>query len=132
MCPVCYKIFRNKDALEFHIMNTKMLGHEELVQQRVKHLSSNQTAARTSEQPSLATPMISIDETSLDLINGIFNVDQPKMVTDRGIDTPKTSEMSYVKQEPPIAPDQTRKENTQSRPLSSFEGTQHTNTLPTN
>ena len=130
MCPVCYKIFRNKDALEFHIMNTKMLGHEELVQQRIKNLSSNQTAARTSEQPSLATPMISIDETSLDLINGIFNVDPAKMVTDRGIDTPKTSEMSYVKQGPPIEPDQTRKENTQSRPLSSFEGTQHTNILP--
>ena len=132
MCLVCYKIFRNKDALEFHIMNTKMLGHEELVKQRVKNLSSNQTTARTSEQPSLATPMISLDETSLDLINGIFNVDPAKMVTDRGIDTPKTSEMSYVKQEPPIELDQTSKVNTQSHPLSSLEGTQHTNILPEN
>ena len=98
-------------------MNTKMLGHEELVKQRVKNLSSNQTTARTSEQPSLATPMISLDETSLDLINGIFNVDPAKMVTGRGIDTPKTSEMSYVKQEPPIELDQTTKVNTQSLSL---------------
>ena len=132
MCPVCYKIFRNKDALEFHIMNTKMLGHEELVQQRVKNASPNQASASISEQPSLTTPMISIDETSLDLINGIFNVGPAKMVTDRETDTPKTSEMSCVKQEPPIEPDQTRKENTHIRPLSSLEGTQHTDIPPEN
>ena len=68
MCLVCYKIFRNKDALEFHIMNTKMPGHEFLVQERVKN-----NAASTPQHANIEMAMPSLDEPSIDVIKGIFD-----------------------------------------------------------
>jgi hypothetical protein len=37
LCTVCGKIFKTREALDFHIMYTKLPGHEILVQQRVKN-----------------------------------------------------------------------------------------------
>ena len=37
LCNVCGKIYKSKDALDFHIMYTKMPGHDILQQQRVKN-----------------------------------------------------------------------------------------------
>ena len=37
LCNVCGKIFKSKDALDFHIMYTKLPGHDILQQQRVKN-----------------------------------------------------------------------------------------------
>ena len=36
LCPVCFKIFRNREALEFHILNTKMTGHEALFEETMR------------------------------------------------------------------------------------------------
>ena len=101
MCPVCYKIFRNKDALEFHIMNTKMSGHEQLVQQRVKNHSSATETSTT--QPELGLTMPSLDEPSLDMISRIFDTNQCKAQSEAeegGMIDPKTGMLRNVKQEP--------------------------------
>ena len=37
LCNVCGKIFKSRDALDFHIMYTKLPGHDILQQQRVKN-----------------------------------------------------------------------------------------------
>ena len=53
VCSVCGKVFRNKDALEFHIMTTKMAGHKILQQQRMKSkyaMESIQVASRLANQ----------------------------------------------------------------------------------
>ena len=38
LCNVCGKMLKNKDALNFHIMNTKLPGHEAALQQVAKKL----------------------------------------------------------------------------------------------
>ena len=72
MCPVCYKIFRNKDALEFHIMNTKMMGHESLVQERVKS-NASVTMGSSTIPPNIELAIPSLDEPTIDVIEGIFD-----------------------------------------------------------
>ena len=37
LCNVCGKIFKSRDALDFHIMYTKLPGHDVVQQQRVKN-----------------------------------------------------------------------------------------------
>lgn len=37
LCNVCGKIFKSRDALDFHIMYTKLPGHDVLQQQKVKN-----------------------------------------------------------------------------------------------
>ena len=36
MWDVCGKVFKNRDALEFHILSTKMPGHDVLLGQKLK------------------------------------------------------------------------------------------------
>ena len=100
MCHVCYKIFRNKDALEFHIMNTKMPGHELLVQEKVKN-----NAASTPQHANLEMAMPSLDEPSIDVIKGIFDSSETNTQIDAKV--PIMSDDSSgvtksVKQEPSL------------------------------
>ena len=37
ICSVCGKVFKTKDALDFHIMYTKLPGHDVLLQQKVRN-----------------------------------------------------------------------------------------------
>ena len=98
MCHVCYKIFRNKDALEFHIMNTKMPGHELLVQERVKN-----NAASTPQHANLEMAMPSLDEPSIDVIKGIFDSSETNTQIDAKIpimSDDSSGVIKSVKQEP--------------------------------
>lgn len=47
LCTVCGKIFKSKDALDFHIMYTKLPGHDVLQQQKLKNTFA-QEAMRVS------------------------------------------------------------------------------------
>ena len=101
MCPVCYKIFRNKDALEFHIMNTKMMGHEDLVKQRMKNSSS--TSGSSMLQPSLEVMTTSLDVQNIDINTGMLSTKEHKFQNNaikNGTMDSKTGMFKAVKQEP--------------------------------
>ena len=52
LCNICGKMLKNKDALNFHIMNTKLPGHEPAIAQLVKNnyaQESMRVASKLSE-----------------------------------------------------------------------------------
>ena len=72
LCNVCGKIFKSRDALDFHIMYTKLPGHDVLQQQRVKNnyaqeamrISAKLSNESTNSMPSdygPPTPVVNYD-----------------------------------------------------------------------
>lgn len=97
LCNVCGKIFKNKEALDFHIMYTKLPGHDLVVQQRVRN-NYAQEAMRVSAKLQVETggfsddygpptptvtvnyepPIVSGQNTVFDASTGVFVKQEPK------------------------------------------------------
>ena len=100
LCNVCGKMLKNKDALNFHIMNTKLPGHEAALQQLVKSndaAESMRVAARLSEATRLEGAFS--DEPQTPIVHNVPSPMTPGFGSscDVQID-PKTG--IFVKQEP--------------------------------
>ena len=73
LCNVCGKIFKSKDALDFHIMYTKLPGHDILQQQKLKNnyaAEAMRISAKLSDESHLPsdygppTPIVTYEQPS--------------------------------------------------------------------
>ena len=99
LCNVCGKMLKNRDALNFHIMNTKLPGHEAALQQLVKSnfaAESMRVSAKLSEAARLDGIFPGQPQTPI--VHNLGSPMTPGFSSDLQID-PKTGIL--VKQEPP-------------------------------
>ena len=93
-CTVCGKVFRNRDALDFHIMTTKMPGHGVLQIQRMK---SNYAFASMQVSAKLSFANRGEDEIKEDTFN-----EEPEVEATEGAATVQSEDQPSVSEQQEI------------------------------